>query len=91
MIKNGSSDCMCLSLKAQSETGSQVLELQTFEECILNNFVLKDAFLHIGKLDGLVLCVMRELSNVASDYLDHMSVAVNSRCLSIIYELPSSE
>ena len=68
-----------------------MLKLQTFEEFILNNFVLKDAFLPIGKFDGMVLFAMRELSNVVGDCLDHMSVAVNSRCLSIIYELPSSE
>ena len=68
-----------------------MLKLQTFEEFILNNFVLKDAFLPIGKFDGMLLCVMRELSNFVGDCLDHMSVAVNSRCLSIIYELPSSE
>ena len=68
-----------------------MLKLQTFKEFILNNFVLKDAFLPIGKFDGMVLCVMCKLSNVVGDCLDHMSVAVNSRCLSIIYELPSSE
>ena len=68
-----------------------MLKLQTFEEFILNKFVLKDAFLHIGKFDSLVLCAMRELPNVVGNCLDHMSVAVNSRCLSIIYELPSSE
>ena len=33
-----------------------MFKLQTFEEFILNNFVLQDAFLPIGKLDGLVLC-----------------------------------
>ncbi|MFL2832520.1 MAG: hypothetical protein ACJ0BK_02775 [Coraliomargaritaceae bacterium] len=44
-----------------------MLKLQTFEEFILNNFVLKDAFLHIGKLDGLVSCATRELSNVVGD------------------------
>ena len=53
-MTDGSSDCMYLSLKALSEIGSQVLKLQKFEEFILNNSVLKDAFLHIFKLDGLV-------------------------------------
>ena len=60
-------------------------KLHTFEEFIPNNFTLKDAFLHIGKLDDILLCALRESSSIVSDCFDRFGVTANFRCLSIIY------
>ena len=60
-------------------------KLHTVEEFISNNFTLKDALLHIGKLDYMLLCALSESSNALGDRFDRFGVAVNFRCLSIIY------
>ena len=39
--------------KGMGGIDSQVYKLQNFEEFILYNFALRDAFLHIAKLDAL--------------------------------------
>lgn len=64
---------------------SQVYKLHTFEELILYNYTLKDAFLYNGKLDDILLCALREASSIVSDCLNRLGVTVNFRCLSIIY------
>ena len=58
-----------------------MLKLQTFEEFILNNFVLKDAFLHIGKLDDTLLCALSECSNALGMCFDWFGVVVRVQCL----------
>ena len=46
---------------------SQVYKLHTFEEFIVYNFALRDAFLHIGKFDALCLGALPVSSSAVGD------------------------
>ena len=41
--------------------------------------------MHIGKLDDILLCALRESSSIVSDCFDRFGVTANFGCLSIIY------
>ena len=75
----------CVWVEGRVVIGSQVSKLQTFEEFIPNNFTLKDAFLHNGKLDDILLCALREASSIVSDCLNRLGGTINFRCLSSVY------